>query len=388
VRVLVIHNSYRGPGGEDTVAKAEANLLRSYGHEVREYWRSNAEIRGFLGAVRAPWQALWGRDTVREVGGVIRSFRPDVMHVHNTWLLVSPAVYWVARCHGVAVVQTLHNYRLLCPNGLFLRNGHPCELCKTKAFAFPGVALGCYRRSRAQTLLVAATVAAHRVLGTWQRKVDRYIALTEFARQRFLEGGLPPDKIVVKPNFVFPDPGARSGLGSYALFVGRLSPEKGVETLLAAWRLLPDVPLKIVGDGPMMAWLRRKAAFMPQVEILGWRPREDVFHLLKGARLLVVPSLWYEVFPMSVVEAFACGVPVVASRLGALAEIVEDSWTGLLFTPGNAEELAARVRDAWENPHWVEATGKEVRREYEARYSAQRNYEMLLNIYHSVLNEG
>jgi glycosyltransferase involved in cell wall biosynthesis len=323
-----------------------------------------------------------------EVDTLIRSYRPHVVHVHNTWLAVSPAVYWAGKRHGARVVQTLHNYRLLCPNGLFLRNGRPCELCKTKALAFPGVAFGCYRGSRTQTLLVAATVAAHRALGTWREKVDRFIAPTQFARQRFLEGGLPPGKIVVKPHFVFPDPGARPDLGSYALFAGRLSSEKGVETLLAAWRLLPEVPLKIAGNGPMMAWARHQAVPMSQVEVLGWRSREDVLRLLKGARLLVVPSLCYETFSISVVEAYACGVPVVASRLGALAEIVEDGRTGRLFTPRDVEELAARVRGAWGNPQWVGAAGKEARREYEARYTAQRNYEMLWDIYRSVRDEG
>lgn len=388
MRILVVHNTYRGPGGEDTVARAEADLLRSYGHEVREYWRSNTEVGGFLGVARAPLQALWSQGTVREVSSLMQSFGPDVVHIHNTWLVVSPAVYWVAWRYGIPVVQTLHNYRLLCPNGLFMRNGHPCELCKKKALALPGVAFGCYRRSRIQTLLVAATIAAHRALGTWRGKVDRYIALTEFSRQRFLEGGLPSDKLVVKPNFVFPDPGARTGPGSFALFVGRLSPEKGVETLLAAWQLLPEVPLKIVGDGPMAARIRHLAALMPQVEVLGWHSREDVLRLLKGARLLVVPSLCYEVFPISVVEAYACGVPVAASCLGALTEIMRDGETGLHFTPGDPADLAAKVEWAWTHPEQMRAMGANARAEYEAKYTAERNYQMLMEIYQAAIDRS
>jgi len=381
MRVLLIHNTYRSPGGEDIVAKTEAELLRFYGHEVQEYWRSNVEILRFRKAFQTPVQVLWARDTAWQVDSLIRSFRPDIVHVHNTWMMISPVVYWVAKRHKVPVVQTLHNYRILCPNAQFLRAGYPCEICKKKAFPLPGILFGCYRNSRLQTLLVAITVASHRLLGTWQRKVDMYIALTEFAKQRFIEGGLPGYKITVKPNFVYPDPGERNGCGSYALFVGRLSPEKGVDILLEAWRILTNIPLKIAGDGPLKAWVQRRASTLRGVEVLGWQPRESVVRLLKGAKFLIVPSRGYETFGITVIEAFACGVPVIASRLGALQEIVKDGQTGKLFTPGDPMDLAEQVDYLWKRQEEVEAMGHEARREFETKYTAERNYNMLLEVY-------
>jgi len=241
----------------------------------------------------------------------------------------------------------------------------------------------CWRGSRAGTAVVVAMLTIHRLLKTWQEQVDRYIALTEFARQKFIEGGLPAEKIVVKPNFVHPDLGMGRHEGDYALFVGRLSPEKGIQTLLRAWRHLKGVPLKIAGDGPLRAKLEGfvKNEGLEGVEILGRRPREDVFRLMREARVLVFPSEWYEGFPMTIAEAFACGLPVIASRLGAATEIVEDGRTGLLFEPGNPEDLAAKVKWAWQHPKEMEEMGREARQEYEQKYTAERNYEMLMDIY-------
>ncbi|RMD58704.1 glycosyltransferase family 1 protein, partial [Candidatus Parcubacteria bacterium] len=222
---------------------------------------------------------------------------------------------------------------------------------------------------------------------TWTEQVDCYIALTEFARRKFIEGGLPAEKVAVKPNFVYPDPGEGRHEGDYALFVGRLSPEKGVRTILQAWRLLEGVPLKVVGDGPLRAgieaFVRREG--LEQVEVLGRRPREEVFRLMREARVLVFPSECYENFPMAVAEAFACGLPVIASRLGAMAEIVEDRRTGLLFEPGVPEDLAVKVEWAWNHPKEMAEMGREARREYQEKYTAEQNYEMLMQIYRSIL---
>jgi len=282
------------------------------------------------------------------------------------------------------VIQTLHNYRLLCPNAILYRDGGVCEDCLGR-LPWPGVMRGCYRGSRAQTVVVAAMLAVHRWLKTWLEKVDIYIALTEFARRKFIEGALPAEKVVVKPNFVHPDPGVRDGSGNYAIFVGRLSREKGVLTLLAAWELLKDIPLKIAGDGPLVEDVRRRSQMLGGVEVLGRRDHKDVIGLLKGARFLVFPSEWYECFPVTFVEAFACGVPVIASRLGAMAEIVEDGRTGLHFTPGDPDDLAARVVYAWSHPERMREMGREARAEYEAKYTAERNYQMLMDIYHRAI---
>jgi glycosyltransferase involved in cell wall biosynthesis len=251
MNILIIHNFYTQPGGEDVVFAAEKALLHERGHEIVEFVRRNDEINGihYLGASVS---VVWSRDSQRALRRLIETVRPDVAHFHNTFLRISPAAYYACKDTGIPVIQTLHNYRLLCPSAIFFRDGHACENCLGKFIPWPGVLHRCYRDSRAATGAVAAMLVVHRLLRTWERTVDVFIALTEFARQKFIEGGLPADRVVVKPNFVHPDPGPGAHDGGYALFAGRLSPEKGVRTLLAAWeRLGAGIPLKIAGDGPL-----------------------------------------------------------------------------------------------------------------------------------------
>ncbi|HIQ01001.1 MAG TPA: glycosyltransferase family 1 protein, partial [Anaerolineales bacterium] len=382
MHILLIHNHYTQPGGEDAVFRAEADLLRSRGHEVVEFVENNRRLQGIN-----PWKtamgAVWSREAYRRIKRLIREARPDVAHFHNTFLRISPAAYYACKEEGVPVVQTLHNYRLICPGALLMRDGQVCEACLGKPVPWPGVVHGCWRGSRAQTAVVAGMLTVHRLMRTWTEQVDLYIALTEFARRKFIEGGLPAEKIVVKPNFVMSDelrvmrdkipithhssPFTRH----FALFVGRLSPEKGIRTLLRAWQTLKDMPLKLVGDGPLMEEVQAQIARegWTHVEVLGRKPREEVFRLMQEARALVFPSEWYEGFPMTIAEAFACGLPVIASRLGAMAEIVEDGRTGLLFEPGNPENLAEKVAWAWTHPKEMEEMGREARREYEAKYT-------------------
>ena len=385
--VLIVHNFYQQPGGEDAVFRAEADLLRSRGHEAVAFVEDNARLNG-VNPLKAAVDAVWSREAKRHIRRLIKENKPDVAHFHNTFLRISPAAYYACREAGVPVVQTLHNYRLVCPGALLMRDGRVCEDCLGQAVPWPGVVHGCWRGSRMQTAVVAGMLTFHRLLKTWQEQVDVYIALTEFARRKFIEGGLPAKKIVVKPNFVHPDPGEREAPGRYALFVGRLSPEKGLGTLLKAWRSLKGIPLKVVGDGPLREQVQGVATGDGSVKVLGRRSNEEVIALMKGAHCLVFPSECYENFPMSVAEAFACGVPVIASRLGAMAEIVEDGRTGLLFEPGNAEDLAEKVAWAWAHPREMAEMGREARREYEQKYTAEKNYEMLMAIYERARNSG
>ncbi|BBM69084.1 glycosyl transferase family 1 [Rhodothermus marinus] len=389
IRVLIVHNYYTQPGGEDAVFEAEKTLLERMGHEVIPFVEDNARLNG-VNPLRAAVNAVWSRESQERIRQFIRERKPDVAHFHNTFLMISPAAYYACKEEGMPVVQTLHNYRLICPGALLMREGRVCEECVGRAVPWPGVLHGCWRGSRLQTSVVAAMLTLHRAMKTWTEQVDCYIALTEFARRKFIEGGLPAEKIVVKPNFVDPDPGMGKHEGNFALFVGRLSPEKGVRTILQAWRLLEGVPLKVVGDGPLRAeieaFVRREG--LEQVEVLGRRPREEVFRLMQEARVLVFPSEWYEGFPMTIAEAFACGLPVIASRLGAIAEIVEEGRTGLLFNPGSPEDLAAKVEWAWAHPRELAEMGREARREYEQKYTAEKNYEMLMAIYERARNSG
>lgn len=385
MRVLVLHNFYQQAGGEDVAFAAERDLLRRHGHEVLEYVEDNRDVGG-MDPLGLAARTVWSRASTRRLRELLRRTRPDVAHFHNTFVLISPSAYYACAEAGVPVVQTLHNYRLLCPGATFFRSGRVCEECLGWSVPLPGVVHGCYRGSRAQTAVVAAMVAAHRRLGTWDRRVDVYVALSEFARRKFVEGGLPQEKIQVKPNFAFPDCGTGQHEGRYALFVGRASGEKGIETLLEAWRRLgPAARLKVVGSGP----LETLAADSPgNVEWLGQQPKARVLSLMKDASLLVLPSTWYEAFPMVLVEAFATGLPVVASRLGALAELVEDGRTGLHFAPGDAADLAAKIEWALARPERLREMGRRARQEFEAKYTADRNYERLVDIYRLAADGG
>jgi glycosyltransferase involved in cell wall biosynthesis len=382
MRILTVHNYYQQAGGEDAVFVAEAALLRRYGHEVVEYREDNGRIRA-LGRLAAAAQTIWSQPAYTALRQLMRDVQPDVTHLHNTFILVSPAAYYASREAGVPVVQTLHNYRLLCPAATLFRNGRVCEACLGKTPPWPALLHACYHHSHAQSAVSATMLTVHRWLKTWQGQVDLYVALTEFARHKFIQGGLPAEKIVVKPNFVFPDPGKREGKGDYALYVGRLSAEKGVHTLLGAWGRVCDISLWMVGDGPLLdevvSLARRRG--LRNVAVLGRVPSQDVVALMKRARLLVFPSEWYEGLPMTLLEAFACGLPVVASRLGAMAEIVEEGHTGLLFRPGDPEDLAAKVRWAVEHPEDMDRMGQDARQMYVEKYTPEKNYQMLVDIY-------
>jgi glycosyltransferase involved in cell wall biosynthesis len=382
MKVFLIHNRYQTYGGEDSVFAAESALLQARGHSVAEHLEDNRDLHN-VSPLRAACNTIWSQGSRKRLEDLLRSARPDVAHFHNTFLKISPAGYYACRAANVPVVQTLHNYRLLCPTATFYRQGQICEECLGRTPPWPGVLHACYRASRSKTAVVAAMLTVHRWLGTWHDNIDVYIALTHFARDRFIKGGLPAEKIVVKPNFVHPDPGERTEEGTYALFVGRLTAEKGVETILNAWAELGRIPLRIVGTGPLLPKVVSSVQEqgLAHVEILGEKPRSEVMMLMKAARFLVVPSRCYEGFPMTVAEAFACGVPVIASRLGALQEIVDDQRTGMLFKPGDAADLAAKVEGAWTEQKRTSALAQEARRDYERKYTPHANYEILMEIY-------
>jgi glycosyltransferase involved in cell wall biosynthesis len=390
VKILIVHNAYQQEGGEDCVAKAEARVLEARGDTVLWYERHNDELRSrrAMGALSAAIETVWASKAFHDLKVLIADKRPDVAHFHNTFPLVSPAAYYACAEAEVPVVQTLHNYRLLCPAATFMRGGQVCELCLRRAIPWPGIVHGCYRGSRGATAVTAAMLATHRVLGTWRRKVDVYIALTEFARRKFVEGGLPAERIAVKPNFVSGNFTGKVEPGDYALFVGRLSHEKGPRLLPLAWASLREhVPLRIVGDGPLVEKLSSDVQSFTgsQIELTGRLSSSDVRSFMLGARFLVFPSVWFETFGLVIVEAFAAGTPVIVSRLGSMAEIVQDGVTGLHFEPGNAADLAAKVEWAWNHPEEMARMGRAGRAEYEAKYTPAKNYEMLMEIYRKAM---
>jgi glycosyltransferase involved in cell wall biosynthesis len=393
--VLLIHNRYREPGGEDAVFEAEGRLLEADGHLVLRHEVHNDRVSE-LGALRTGLRAVWSRETHRALTELAARVRPDVAHLHNTFPLVSPAAHHALVDAGVTVVQTLHNYRLICPQGLLLRDGRPCQDCVGKTPPWPGVAHACYRDSRSATTAVATMLTVHRALRTWDRKVAAFIALSKFARDRFVAGGLPAARLHVKPNFVHPDPGVGTHQGDHLLYVGRLSQEKGVECLLEAWRLFTATSetqtnethsneargtLTVVGDGPLAPLVKAAATSLPRLRWEGRQPRERVLELMRGARALVLPSICYENFPAVIAEAYACGLPVLGSDLGSIAELVRDGETGRLFEPGSAAALARAMRWAAAPETDLRTIGGAARREFEARYTAAANLERLLDIY-------
>jgi glycosyltransferase involved in cell wall biosynthesis len=389
MKVLILHNYYKQSGGEDSVVHREISLLRATGHHVSTYFRHNKDIDdgGFVAKIATGSKAIWAHDTHRELVALLKREKPDLAHFHNSFPLISPSACYACHDAGVPIVQTLHNFRLFCPSPYFFRNGEICEECLEHTL-WRSVGYGCYRESRLQTAALALTLAVHRKLQTSERIVNCYIAPTNFVRNKFLAAGFPADKVIVKPNFVDPDPGERMNAGEYAIFVGRMSEEKGLRTLIAAWALLADrIPLVIVGDGPLRKGLEHEAVQrgLSTVEFRGTLPNAETIRVIKNAKFLIFPSEWYETFGMTIVESFACGVPVLCSNLGAMQELVVDGGTGLHFTPGDPEDLRAKVEWAWSHPTEMMEMGHAARLEYEGKYTPDQNYRTLMLAYEFAL---
>lgn len=374
LRVMIAHCRYQQRGGEDMVVDDEAILLQSRGHAVSMFIRDNHDIK-----TMSPWQVatqtLWSTRTTRDLQRAINSFKPDIIHAHNSFPLLSPSLYWAATRHGIPVVQTLHNFRLLCPQAMLLRDGAICEDCLGR-MPWRGVMHGCYGDSVARSAVLTSMLMMHRALGTYQHKVTRYIALNEFCRQKFIAGGLPAEKLVVKPNFVdLPSSEAQQRQGG--LFVGRLSPEKGLSVLLTALDDVPTCQVDVLGEGIEFV----KAQHHPQVHARGWQAPAMIHEYMRRAAYLVMPSIWYENFPRTLVEAMACGLPVIASRCGALADLIEDGVSGMLFEPGSTIDLACCLRWAERHPQEMLEMGRNARLVYERQYTPEQNYRQLLGIY-------
>jgi len=385
MKILVCHNYYQQAGGEDRIFDDEISLLESRGHTVFRFEMHNDSIRDrrMLGVVR---DMVWNRRVAKEIGELVRREQIQVVHFHNTFPLISPAAYYAARRAGAAVVQALHNFRLVCPGATLMHNGKTCEKCVGKWVAWPGMLHKCYRNSHAATAAVGLMLSVHRLWRTYRRPVDVYVAMSECARERFVTGGLPAEKIVLKPNFVRPDPGAGTGEGRYVVFFGRLSKEKGIEVLLDAWsKVTSDTRLLFVGDGPLIDRVRQAATEDKRIEVLGWQSPDDVYRIIGEAACVVIPSIWYEGFPRTLVEATAKGTPVIASNLGGLSEFIEHGRTGLHFRPNDSEDLAAKIQQLLADPAKLSELRDNARRQFRERYSADANHESLMAIYEQAL---
>lgn len=377
----MIHNRYLVSGGEDGAVADDMALLQENGHEVQLLEHHNQELER-MGRINTAVRTLWSGDSYRVVRKTLESGRFDILHVHNFFPLWSPSVYYAAARAGVPVVQTLHNYRLMCVNAMLFRDGRICEKCLKKAFPLAGVAHGCYRESRMGSAVVGSMTGLHRLLNTWSKRVQVYIAVSQFAREKYIAGGLPAEKIVVKPNFVHPSPHPGSGGRGYALYVGRLSAEKGIATMLRAWESARQpLPLKIVGDGPLTDQVKAAAATSQKIAYLGRKPAAEVLELMREAELLVFPSELYETMGRTVIEALAVGTPVVTSALGERAAVVVPGETGFHFPAGDVMALRERVEWCSQNLPQVRSLRTAARKAFEENFTGEINADLLLNIY-------
>jgi len=390
VRVLLVHNFYGSsvPSGEATVLEAERRMLEHNGHRLETFFRHSDEIRsqGTFGVIRGALSTPWNPFSARAVRRAVERYEPQVVHVHNTFPLISPAIF-PAIGRRAARVLTLHNYRLFCPAAIPMRDGQVCTRCMEQRRVGPALRHGCYRQSRAATLPLALKVALHRRLGTWQRHVDAFIALTEFQREQMVRAGLPADKVHVKPNFYPGDPQVVpwAEREPVVVFAGRLSAEKGVQALVRAWlewgESAPE--LQLLGDGPLAGTLQRRVSASPgaRVRFLGQLESAAAQERIGRARLLVLPSEWFEGFPMVIREAFALGTPAAVSGIGPLPSIVRTGVSGLVFRPGDSASLLETVRNAWEHPGQLERLGAGARAAFEQEYTESANYRQLMQIY-------
>jgi glycosyltransferase involved in cell wall biosynthesis len=392
MKVLLVHNKYRtsAPSGEDIAVGNERRMLQARGVEVIAFERCNDDLDDstLMAKTAAAVNTIWSQRSRSELRKVLRKERPDIVHVHNTFSMLSPSVYGACRTEGVPVVQTLHNFRFFCPSALFLRDGKPCEDCVDKSL-LQSVRYRCYRGSFGATATLAGMLALHRAIGTYSHDIARYIALTQFALGKVAKAGISPHKLVVKPNFVPDPPSPGRGGGGYIVFVGRLLEGKGTETLLAAWRRLPSVKLKIIGDGalrPRLEAIAREEHL--NVEFAGPQSRAFVLEAIANADLLIVPSEWYEGFPMVIAESFACGTPVLASRIGSLEELIEEGVTGRQFKPADPEGLAHAVRATLADEPGLQRMRANARAYFDAHLTEAANFAQLMNIYAGIVDQA
>ncbi len=364
--------------------ESESRILEANGHTVLQYKPHN-DATSNRSAIHNACSSIWNSRAYKELQQLCREFNPDVAHFHNIQPLVSLAGYQAMRESGTAVVQTLHNYRLLCPVGYLSRNGKVCEECIGSPLSLPGIIRGCYRQSRAATAAVSLGTAIQRSTGVWTKDIDRFIALTEFARAKFIAGGLPEDRIAVKANSTCPT-GASTPPGHGALFVGRLTEEKGIRTLLRACKLLDHQhPVRILGDGPLAGEVQAACDRFPWVHWEGSVDSNRVAEALREAAMLVFPSQWYEGMPMAILEAFSHARPVLASKLGAMHCLIKPDYNGALFPPGDAEALATQIHTQLNDRDRLITLGRGAREDHQSRYSPEANHRALIDIYEQAI---
>jgi len=380
MKILILHNKYQLAGGEDTVVLNEQTLLEKHGHLIKVVYFDNNDISGIFKKLQTAVHAVYNTKAKNELENSILEFRPDVIHVHNFFPKISPSIFFLANELNIPIVQTIHNYRFICPGALLMREEKVCEECVSKSFTYPAITNKCYRGSALQSSVVATVNFVHNQLGTWKNKVDGFIFLTDFAKQKFIGSSLKlkQENLFIKPNFV-EDKGFNTKRGKHFLFVGRISTEKGTERLLKVFTQ-SNHKITIIGNGPLEELVKEASATHSNIIFLGKQPAEIVIEKMKQCRALVFPSIWYEGMPMTILEAFSTGCPVIASNLGAMQSLIKDSYNGLHFKAGDENDLLQKL-DLVTEDMFINA-----RQTYLNEFTPEQNYRQLMDIYQKVID--
>ncbi len=386
-RILMVHNYYQIPGGEDTVVANEKRMLEEHGHVVILYSRHNSEIKQMskLQKLGLPFTTIFNPRTYREIKNLIKQNQIDIVHVHNTLNLVSPAVYYAALKCGVPVVQTVHNFRLLCPGATFYRDGHICEDCVEHGL-WCAVKHKCYRGSRMQTLACVISTAIHRMTGVYGK--INYICLTEFNKEKLLKlKQMPPDRVFIKPNFTFESTENLQGgeRADYYLFVGRIEEIKGIQLLLSAFSKMPKMQLLVAGDGPLLDEKREwvKARGLDNVLLLGYIDHQEIAKLISECKAVIVPSQIYETFGMVIIESYAAHKPVITGDIGNIGSLVEEGITGLKYKYDDEISLMNAVMRSEQMD--MDCFGEKAYKKYLQEFSPFANYHQLMEIYRRIV---
>lgn len=383
MRIVLAHNFYKVSGGEDTVFANEASMLQANGHEVILFSKDNECINSFWVKFFTLFSSIFSVTVYREFSNFLDKHQPDVVHVHNYFPLISPSIFYCCYFKNVPVVHTLHNFRAICPTAILAFEGRIDER-SVRGSAFWTVINRVYKNSYFGSFSLYAMVTFHKKFQTWQRCVTRFICLTEFSKRKYIEAGWPYDKLSVKPNFVNYSGMLKSSFKKGAIYVGRLSEEKGIQILLDAWGNI-SYPLTIVGDGPLKDAILRQNN--PNVHYVGFKNPSEVIQLLESAAFIVMPSTWYEGLPMVLIEAFSVGTPAIVSNIGGMKEVVQDQYSGLHFNVAESEDLLRKVNKLISDPQLLLNLSDGAKQSYFNNYDEKSNYRTLMNIYQSAINE-
>jgi len=389
MKILLIHNCYQQRGGEDSTFESEYNLLSKGGNDVEKILFDNKTINSLSDKITVGFKNVFNRESAKIIEEKITDFQPQIIHIHNFFPLISPSVFFIAKKYKVPIVITIQNYRLICSNALLYRDGHICEDCVNKIIPLNGIIHKCYRDSAMQTAAVTLMTSFHKVAGTWKNKIDKYITVAEFGRDKILNSSLKlaEDQVVVKPNSVEDFGDGNNKREDFFVFIGRLIGDKGIETLLESLNHF-NYKIRIIGDGPLRSRIEDAAQKNKNIEYLGFRDKNFIINTLKKAKGLIFPSLWYEGLPVTIIESFSTGTPVIGSNIGAVTLQITDNYNGFHFCPGDAKDLANRIKYLSDNEQQLKHLYVNARNTYLEKYTPEKNYEQLISIYSGAISNG